>query len=132
MMMYSLVNTRREYGFTILEVMVALIIFGLMATAIDKGLALTIEAQQRVRHRTFATMIAQNQMAELRIAKVLPSIGQSKKDLDFANIEWKLVTNISTTEDPKVLRVDLEIFRKLKSDEWFKELQFLGFVANIQ
>ncbi len=130
--MYSLVNTRREYGFTILEVMVALIIFGLMATAIDKGLALTIEAQQRVRHRTFATMIAQNQMAELRIAKVLPSIGQSKKDLDFANIEWKLVTNISTTEDPKVLRVDLEIFRKLKSDEWFKELQFLGFVANIQ
>lgn len=121
---------RRERGFTILEVMVALLIFMLMATAIIKSQGLAADAHERIKNRTFATMIAQNQMAELRIAKAPPSPGQSKKDLDFANIEWKLVTNISVTEDPKLLRVDLELFRKLRSGDLFKELAYLGFVAN--
>ncbi len=121
----------RQRGFTLLEVMIALIIFGLVATGIVKGLSLAANAQQRMQHRTLATMIAQNSLAELRLAGKPPSVGQTKKDLDFAQNEWKTVTRISATEDAKLMRVDVEISRKLKNGELFKELDFTGFVADL-
>lgn len=125
----SVVKQKKMVGFTLLEVMVALTIFSLIATVTLRGLAISMDSFERVKLKTFASIIAQNALTEIRVLGKLPAITESKKDLEFANLEWKLITKVSGTEDPNLVRVDFEVYRRLKDDETSKEMDYLGFVG---
>lgn len=121
-------RTRSHKGFTLLEVMVALTIFSLIASVTLRGLAISMDSFERVKYKTFASMIAQNSLVELKLSG-FPSITETKKDIKFADIEWKLVTNVSATEDTSLRRVDFQVFRNRENGDPFKELDYLGFVG---
>ena len=52
-------------GFTLLEVMIALVIFGLVATVIQKVTSQNIAQYERIRLKTIANWIAENKMVEV-------------------------------------------------------------------
>ncbi|UZE94476.1 type II secretion system minor pseudopilin GspI [Alkalimarinus alittae] len=124
--------TSKSKGFTLLEVMIALIIFSLVATVIQKVTSQTISQYERIRLKTIANWIAENKMAEVRLSGDLPPAKESKEDIEFAKDHWKLVSKVSKTPNANFNRVDLVIFHK-DSDDQFDEgsqiLTYSGFVG---
>lgn len=117
--------SKRVKGFTLLEVMIALIIFGLVATVIQKVTSQTISQYERIRLKTIASWIAENKMAEVRLSDSLPQARESKQDIEYGNDNWQVVSKVVKTDNPYVNRVDLEIYHKQSDDQFEKGNQVL-------
>lgn len=99
----------RSAGFTLIEVMVALTIVGLSLGAVAASVSQMVDAATTMRERTYASWIAQNRIAELRLANVVPEVSDTSGELEFAGIEWAWRANISETGVENLFRVDVEI-----------------------
>jgi general secretion pathway protein I len=99
----------KSRGFTLLEVMVALIIVALSLTALTASMNQMIDAANTMRERTFASWIAQNKIAEIRLANVLPEVSTTSGDIEFGNAEWEWEVVVSKTEIENFLRIDVAV-----------------------
>jgi len=99
----------RSAGFTLIEVMVALTIVGLSLGAVAASVSQMVDAATTMRERTYASWIAQNRIAELRLANVVPEVSDTSGELEFAGIEWAWRANISETGVENLFRLDIEI-----------------------
>lgn len=117
-------------GFTLLEVLVALIFFSLIGLVMQQVTAATVSSYQNVRLKLFASWIAENKMAELRLAKSFPTPKEHKEEVVFGSHEWELVSRIKTTNNPDINRVELDVFyiEPTGSDKT-KTLTLTGFVG---
>lgn len=116
----ALLRSKRVKGFTLLEVMIALIIFGLVATVIQKVTSQTISQYERIRLKTIASWIAENKMVEVRLSDSLPQARESKEDLEYGKENWQVVSKVVKTDNPYINRVDLEIYHKQSDDQFEK------------
>ncbi len=96
-------------GFTLIEVMVALTIVAFSLTAIAASMNQMIDAANTMRDRTYASWIAQNKIAELRLENVTPEVSSTSGEVDYGNgqFEWRAV--ISETGVEEFYRVDVSI-----------------------
>ena len=62
-----------------------------------------------IQERTYASWIAQNRIAELRLANVLPEVSTTTGELTYAGLEWAWETTISETGVENLFRVDVEV-----------------------
>jgi len=62
-----------------------------------------------MRDRTFASWIAQNKIAEMRLAGVIPEVGESSGEVDYANTTWAWTANVSETGVENLLKVDVSV-----------------------
>ncbi|MBD3655582.1 MULTISPECIES: type II secretion system minor pseudopilin GspI [Marinobacter] len=102
---------RRHSGFTLIEVLVALLVFGLIATAASEVASQYINSYERVRDKTLASWIADNRMNEMRLAEALPGISETTDDLDFGQYRWQVTTAVLGTAEPTMRRVDVTVAR---------------------
>ena len=100
---------RRNRGFTILEVMVALSIVALSLMGILASMNQMIDASNTMRERTYADWIAQNKIAELRLANVVPEVGSNSGEIEYANIDWAWRAVIAETGVENLFRVDVTV-----------------------
>ena len=63
-----MIRYRRSNGFTLIEVMVALVIVSLALAGVAASMGQMIDTANTMRDRTFASWIAQNKIAEMRLA----------------------------------------------------------------
>ena len=98
-----------ENGFTLVEVMVALTIVALSLTAIAASMNQMIDAANTMRERTYASWIAQNKIAELRLANVLPEVSSTSGEVDYAGSEWSWRAVVSETGIESFYRVDVSV-----------------------
>ncbi len=72
-------NSKKQAGFTLIEVMVAMLILSIAMTAIHYGQAQGIRAQARIQNVTLATMMAREMKTKLlnRPREELPRAGES-------------------------------------------------------
>ncbi len=96
-------------GFTLIEVMVALTIVALSLTAAAATMAQMVSTSQTMRDRTYASWIAQNRIAEIRLASELPKVGSTDGEVEFANTEWSWRATVSETGVERLLRVDVAV-----------------------
>jgi general secretion pathway protein I len=101
---------RRPLGFTLIEVMVALVIVSLALTAVAASMGQMIDTANTMRDRTFASWIAQNQITQLRLAGVMPEVGETDGEVDFANTSWAWTANISETGVENLMKVDVTVY----------------------
>ncbi len=96
-------------GFTLLEVLVALIIVSLSLFAIGASISQMVDAANTMRDRTYASWIAQNKIAELRLENVTPEVSSTSGEVDYGNgeFEWRAV--ISETGVEAFYRVDVSV-----------------------
>ncbi len=115
-------------GFTLLEVLVALIFFALIGTVLQQVTAATVGQYRHIELKTYGLWIAENKMAQLHLADNLPKPREYKEDIDFANLEWQLISKVKTTENPDIHRVELEVYLREENDKR-KTFAMTGFVG---
>ncbi|MBK1874534.1 type II secretion system minor pseudopilin GspI [Marinobacter sp. 1-3A] len=98
-------------GFTLIEVMIALLVFGLIATASAEVASQYISSYERIRDKTLAGWLADNRMNEIRLDKSLPGISENSKDRDYGPYRWQVTTKVMATAEPKMRRVEVEVAR---------------------
>ena len=96
-------------GFTLIEVMVALAIVALYLAAVTASMSQMIDAAQTMKDRTYASWIAQNRIAELRLAPATPKVGASNGEIDYANTEWSWRSVVSETGVDDLYRIDVSV-----------------------
>jgi len=120
----------RVSGFTLLEVLVALVFFSLIGMVLQQVTASTVNQYLAVRHKMFSSWIAENKMAQLQLATTLPSAKEHKEDIEFASEEWQLISKVKTTENPDINKVDVEVYHiDSETNEKRKKLTLTGFVG---
>ena len=100
---------RRNTGFTLIEVMVALVIVSLALAGVAASMGQMIDTANTMRDRTFASWIAQNKIAELRLSGAMPEVGESSGEVDYANTTWAWTANVSETGVENLLKVDVSV-----------------------
>ncbi|MCP5092357.1 MAG: type II secretion system minor pseudopilin GspI [Gammaproteobacteria bacterium] len=98
-----------EYGFTLVEVMVALAIVAFSLTAIAASMNQMIDAANTMRERTYASWIAQNKITELRLENVVPEVSSTSGEVEYANAEWSWRVVVSETGIENFYRIDVSI-----------------------
>ena len=98
-----------ERGFTLVEVMVALAIVALALTAMATSMNTMIDNANTMRERTYASWIAQNKIAELRLAGEIPEVGTNSGELEYAGTQWEWRTVISETGVDSFMRIDVSV-----------------------
>ena len=99
----------RSSGFTLIEVMVALTIAALGLAAVAASVSQMIDAAISMQQRTFASWIAQNKIAEMRLANVIPEVSSTSGEQAYAGSEWAWRATISETGIENLFRLDVEI-----------------------
>ena len=119
-------DRRRSAGFTLLEVMVALGIAALSLTAVTAAMSQMVDAASSMRERTYASWIAQNKIAELRLANVEPEVSENSGELEYAGQSWSWRTTISETGVEHLFRVDVAVSRGDSEDVVREVTGFIG------
>ena len=99
----------RYRGFTLLEVMVALVIVSLALAGVAASMGQMIDTANTMRDRTFASWIAQNKIAEFRLSGTMPEVGESSGEVDYANTVWAWTANVSETGVENLMKVDVTV-----------------------
>lgn len=100
---------RTSRGFTLLEVMVALTIVSLSLIFVATSMSQMVFEAQTMRNRTYASWIAQNRIAELRLAAATPDVGASNGEVQFANTDWSWRAVVSETGVDDLYRIDVSV-----------------------
>ena len=96
-------------GFTLIEVLVALAIVAVGMAAVLGTLSSSAGTVSYLRDKTFANWVALNQIALVRISGQLPAPGKSDGDTDFAGRKWHWHQEVSTTQVPGMVRMDVSV-----------------------
>jgi general secretion pathway protein I len=98
-------------GFTLLEVLVALVIIGVaLAAAMRGALTLTSNAED-TRYKMLATLLAENRLLELRLARQRLEVGQSADECEEGGVKFACEQIIRSTPNPFFRRVELRVTR---------------------
>ena len=104
-------------GFTLLEVLVALAIFALVAASILTASARSLQTAARLEDKTLALWIADNQLIELQLEEPPPGEGSRQGRLDYAGRPWQWQARIGSTAHPALRRVELWVTRGGESQD---------------
>ena len=96
-------------GFTLIEVLVALAIVAIGMAAVLGALTSSADTISYLRDKTFAQWVALNQIASLRISGQLQAPGNSDGDTDYAGRSWHWRQEVTATEVPGVVRIDIKV-----------------------
>jgi general secretion pathway protein I len=99
-----------QRGFTLIEVLIALVIVALGMSALLETLGSAADTSTWLRDKTFAQWIGFNQLATLRLSGTTPTNGTTDGELDFAGRHWRWRQVISSDLGiPGVLRIDVKV-----------------------
>lgn len=99
----------RNAGFTLLEVLVALMVVAVSLAAVASEMVQMIDAATTMQNRTYASWIAHNKIAEMRLANVIPDVSASSGEVDYAGREWAWRAVVSETGVTNLYRVDVTV-----------------------
>ncbi|MGB5719847.1 MAG: type II secretion system minor pseudopilin GspI, partial [Woeseiaceae bacterium] len=119
-------SSRKLQGFTLVEVMVALTIVAFSLTAIAASMNQMIDAANSMRERTYASWIAQNKIAEIRLSNILPEVSSTSGDVEYAASDWSWEAVVSETGIENFFRIDVSVFHAGSDDVIRTVTGFIG------
>jgi general secretion pathway protein I len=120
---------RRARGFTLVEVLVALVIVALGLTALMVAVNGTARTSGFLRDKTLAQWIALNRLTEVRLNMVKFGQNTDTGELDFGNRKWHYDTRYFDTSIASMKRVVVRVYlgdKKTKGNPVAQAVGFLG------
>lgn len=99
----------RGRGFTLLEVLVALLLLSLALAALVRLAGLDARASAQLRDATMAQWVAANVLAETRLRTPLPAIGTSNGEATLGGQRWRWTLVVNATDEPGIRRLDVDV-----------------------
>src|SRR5262245_39263430 len=106
----DLARSRRAGGFTLLEVLVALVIIGVALAAAMRGAMSLTNAADSTRMKLLATLTAENRLLELRLARQRLDIGQNTLACEEGGVMFACEQIIKSTPNPFFRRVEMRVY----------------------
>lgn len=100
---------RRGRGFTLLEVLVALLLLSLALAALVRLAGLDARASAQLRDGTMAQWVAANVLAETRLRTPLPALGSSNGEATLGGRRWRWTLVVNATDEPGIRRLDVDV-----------------------
>lgn len=97
-------------GFTLLEVLIALMFVGLALGAIMKVGGASARNIAHLKDKTIAHWVATNKATEWRMARLWPEPGRQSGTEVMADREWRWEITINETPDPDMRRLDIAVY----------------------
>ena len=121
---------KRRLGFTLIEVMVALVVFSVVSVALVKNTTTSLRQSGMIEDRTIAWWLAENEMASLRMLPrsddSYPNSGKSRKVVEINDGSWDVETTVEATENDYVQRIVISVYRENQEDSKARLIGFLG------
>jgi general secretion pathway protein I len=100
---------RRERGFTLVEVLVALAILGVALTAALRATAAATDSVAEFRQRLLAGWVAENRLAEYSFG-LWPEPGEQEGIAEQAGTRFRWKESVTPTANPVLRRVDVRVY----------------------
>jgi general secretion pathway protein I len=100
---------RREAGFTLLEMLVALAVFSLAALALVRLQGVTLRTAADLDSKALGQIVARNLMVEVQTDPIPPSVGQDDGNIENGGRRWHWTRIVKPTDDRRLLQVDLTV-----------------------
>ncbi|QBB71726.1 type II secretion system protein GspI [Pseudolysobacter antarcticus] len=122
MCVHKSVAIPRARGFTLLEVLIALLILAIALFALTRTAGSSVSNFAELRDRTLAGWVAANVLAETRLKNAFPDPGKSDGDLKYAARDWRWELVVQSTEEPRIRRLDIRVSSKLQPQTTLAQL----------
>lgn len=108
--MNALLSTpKTQQGMTLLEVMVALLIFAMTGTAILKAAGDHLSSVGQVEAVTFANWVASNRLSQLQLDTTWPPKNNVKGNMEMADRTWYWRQSVTKTNDDDLRAVTIYV-----------------------
>jgi general secretion pathway protein I len=99
-------------AFTLLEVMVALVVISVTMGAIITSAGSSASIATRLKQKTVANWVAQNQITLYRAKKTWASAPDSNRSgkVEMLDVEWHWDMKIRKTENPFIRTMDVDVY----------------------
>lgn len=100
---------RREQGFTLIEVLVALAILAVALTAALRASAAATDSAAEFRQRLLAVWVAENRLAEYSFG-LWPEVGEHEGIAEQAGARYRWRESVTATTNAGLRRVDVRVY----------------------
>jgi len=100
---------QRARGFTLIEVLAALVIVALGMLGVIQAVTQTARNGTYLREKTLAHWIAMNVITERRLLAAPPDVAESSDDVEFAGQRWRWTMKVTQTEVESLRRMDVSV-----------------------
>lgn len=100
----------KHRGFTLLEVLIALVVVSLALLALTRTAGGQVAAFDSLRERTLAGWVAANVLSETRLATPFPPTGFRDGRVRLANRDWRWRLEVKATDDRDMRRLDVLVY----------------------
>lgn len=101
----------KQRGFTLIEVLVALTIFGVIAASVLRTMQESVRTQAFLEERLAANWVAQQVLAEIRLQSPWPPLGRKSERIVQGQSEWVVTANVEDTKEPRLRQISIEVMR---------------------
>ena len=103
--------TSHQSGFSLIEVVIALVVLTLALSALIDSASSAANNTSHLQNKAFAHWVALNQMAEFRLSKQWPEIGTKEGEAELADQQWEWKSTTQKTPEKSMRRIDIRVRR---------------------
>lgn len=115
-------------GFTLVEVLVALVVLAIALAAIMRAMAQAIDTTASLREHDVALWVAQNRYAEHQMRRDWPAVDTTDGEAEMGGKKWFWREQISTTPEPRMRRIEITV-RRFSDGKSF-QAKLVGYLLN--
>ncbi|HEX7116755.1 MAG TPA: type II secretion system minor pseudopilin GspI [Steroidobacter sp.] len=103
-------------GFTLIEVIVALVVVSLGMLAVIQAVGQTASNTAYLREKTLAHWVAMNRLTEVRLQRTAPPVDKTSDEVEMAGRRWRWTMTVTQTPVETIRRIDIRV-RDAEADE---------------
>ena len=103
------VDCARQRGFTLIEVLAALVIVSLGMLGVIEAVSQSASNGAYLREKTIAHWVAMNQLSKVRLDTRAPKIDKSSDEVEMASRRWRWTMAVTQTPVQSMRRIDISV-----------------------